>query len=586
VNDLEPYICLAENCSQPDEIYPHSDAWISHLHQHTQHWRCSSHQELGLFSIRQDYIQHMRDAHMLNLPDTKVRALAKRNARGTVELFQSCPLCGSDEDGDGRRLLEHITGHLRSLALFSLPSSQNEVLEEFEGQGCSTSDSNCLTGDKLEDLDDEIPASSMDVGILENTKPESKNFLGGLHHDCYIDYKDVLDSSLKIDASRSRSATEGLEKDPILQSMLQRQKADLMISGQNRGSDLENFLRVVPKIYWSNPDGTLGPTVEADYVSLDYTFMDELLHLSEISATFLVHLVTEHGERISAAAKTMQGIHITKSKFADECNRLRTLRHTHIQAVLGSYSISRPGKDPDYGIVLFPANTRDLQQFLKGISAHNKHQSLTWSPHHDAHKLLPYFACLANAVLFLHQRRHPISHGNIKPGSIIVDESDNVILAEFGIIKPRTAISYGGSEGTITYSQDDIWHTLKEDSLQAEGQMFTWDVVSLGFVFLEMATVLFGKTLEEMRAPLRGRSKSGIIQVNYTERIGEIKEWLDVLSHTAVSTPWRVSGQLLHLNRAEKVLRAIEEMVSPQQYPHDSLEHVCKAFEGFSAHCP
>ncbi|KAK0763552.1 hypothetical protein N5P37_002929, partial [Trichoderma harzianum] len=126
-NDLDPYVCLFQECNQPDGLYKHSEDWLSHMRQHSQCWRCSSHRELGSFSTREKYMQHMRYAHDPKLSESKLHALAKRNARGMPKLFSSCPLCGKDESGIGARLIDHIAGHLRSLAIESLPSYKEDI---------------------------------------------------------------------------------------------------------------------------------------------------------------------------------------------------------------------------------------------------------------------------------------------------------------------------------------------------------------------------------------------------------------------------------------------------------------------------
>ncbi|KAL5088982.1 hypothetical protein Trisim1_012462 [Trichoderma cf. simile WF8] len=139
-NDLDPYVCLFEECDQPDELYQHREDWISHMHQHNRYWRCSFHGELGLFSTGEEYMQHIRDIHDPELSDSKLRALAKRNARGMPKLFTSCPLCGKDQSVTGSRLMDHIAGHLRSLALKSLPDYKEDI-SELGDEGGSSSNS-------------------------------------------------------------------------------------------------------------------------------------------------------------------------------------------------------------------------------------------------------------------------------------------------------------------------------------------------------------------------------------------------------------------------------------------------------------
>jgi hypothetical protein len=146
-NDLDPYVCLFENCDEADKLYKHSEQWLSHMHQHSQRWRCSSHRELDPFPTQEEYMQHMREAHYFNLGEKKLLILANRNARKTTKLFTSCPLCGESETEEHGRLENHITGHLRSLALKSLPPYQDDMDADF-GSGRGSCDGSQLRSEK------------------------------------------------------------------------------------------------------------------------------------------------------------------------------------------------------------------------------------------------------------------------------------------------------------------------------------------------------------------------------------------------------------------------------------------------------
>lgn len=152
--DLDPYVCLFQECNQPDGLYKHIEDWLSHMRQHSQCWRCSSHRELGSFTTREKYIQHMRYAHDPKLGESKLHALAKRNARGMPKLFSSCPLCGKDESGIGVRLTDHIAGHLRSLAIKSLPSYKEDI-GDVESEDDSSESLHFQGEDTFDLLDDE-----------------------------------------------------------------------------------------------------------------------------------------------------------------------------------------------------------------------------------------------------------------------------------------------------------------------------------------------------------------------------------------------------------------------------------------------
>lgn len=88
--------------------------------------------------------------------------MTERNARMMGPLFQSCPLCGVTKDHltVTGRLEDHVLGHLRDLALSSLPYIQEEDQK--------TNSTNSLNSD-----DSAKPADRSTVSDLLDEEPES-----------------------------------------------------------------------------------------------------------------------------------------------------------------------------------------------------------------------------------------------------------------------------------------------------------------------------------------------------------------------------------------------------------------------------
>ncbi|CEJ85938.1 Putative Phd-finger domain-containing protein [[Torrubiella] hemipterigena] len=173
-NDLDPYICLFEDCPHPDTLYSHSEEWRDHLQEHAKVWRCLSHPELGAFSTGDEFIQHIRAVHNSNLSDAQLRILANRNGRKKQNLFSSCPLCGQDANEIDGDLEHHITGHLRSLALKSLPTYQ-EAIEDMEIDENSHTVSQPLSRSTLRDAEfsneSSYNAAKSDI-VMEGTQDD------------------------------------------------------------------------------------------------------------------------------------------------------------------------------------------------------------------------------------------------------------------------------------------------------------------------------------------------------------------------------------------------------------------------------
>ncbi|KAJ4172036.1 hypothetical protein NW754_007634 [Fusarium falciforme] len=246
-NDLDPYVCLFEDCDQPDVLYTHSDEWLGHLHQHGKVWRCSSHREMGPFSTLEDYMKHMREVHDTKLSDRQLRVVANRNSRKTTKLFPSCPLCGREESEVDGRLEDHLAGHLRSLALKSLPSYQDEIPDDAGDENNSIDGSQPRSRSTLREMEEEKEEMLREGAgnFWDHWTPQlaqgiSVNFLGEFYFELDLEDSEAQVASLFFDTMVFKEPSENLDDDPILQSMLQQQLARIEVidAGTDDSSDL------------------------------------------------------------------------------------------------------------------------------------------------------------------------------------------------------------------------------------------------------------------------------------------------------------------------------------------------------------
>ncbi|EEU35605.1 uncharacterized protein NECHADRAFT_86789 [Fusarium vanettenii 77-13-4] len=228
-NDLDPYVCLFEDCDQPDVLYTHSDEWLGHLHQHGKVWRCPSHREMGPFSTLEEYTRHMREVHDTKLSDRQLRVVANRNSRKATKLFQSCPLCGREESEVEGRLEDHLAGHLRSLALKSLPSYQDEIPDDVEDGNNSIDGSRPRSRSTIREMEEEKEILQDGAGSFwDHWTPQlaqdvSVNFLGDVYLELDLEDMDVRVASLFFDTMVFKESSQNLDDDPILQSLLRQQ---------------------------------------------------------------------------------------------------------------------------------------------------------------------------------------------------------------------------------------------------------------------------------------------------------------------------------------------------------------------------
>ncbi|KAI4859353.1 hypothetical protein F4820DRAFT_453963 [Hypoxylon rubiginosum] len=202
-DDLDAYVCMFKDCNSPHELYGHSSSWLKHMREHAMRWRCTSksHGEVVCES-RSDYLSHIKVAHQGKFSDAQLGILADKNCRVMGPLFKSCPLCGKEEvDGI---MEDHIVGHLRFLALKSLPTFyDDESGEEDAGSenGSSFASKPRSRSTIRNDPERHTPSTFEDIGDVEEilktftrTRTETDNKHanpGGYHSHIKLPYPTI-----------------------------------------------------------------------------------------------------------------------------------------------------------------------------------------------------------------------------------------------------------------------------------------------------------------------------------------------------------------------------------------------------------
>ncbi|KAF4626071.1 hypothetical protein G7Y89_g12090 [Cudoniella acicularis] len=222
-DDLDAYVCLFEECDTPEELYNHSDEWLKHMRVHALRWRCNSKShDVRVFVTRDDYMDHISKVHKGAFTEAQLRVLAERNSRTIGPLFESCPLCGAEEV---KGLMEdHIVGHLRSIALKSLPAYQDGGSESSRSEGGSlgTSGPPSRTTIKMDPerylkptFDDEVSSALKPSMDPSTDSVEESLFVGVLKSDQRrFEWGFVTDA---------HGSSQSIENDSIIQSLLKHQ---------------------------------------------------------------------------------------------------------------------------------------------------------------------------------------------------------------------------------------------------------------------------------------------------------------------------------------------------------------------------
>lgn len=130
MDDLDVYICLIEDCEHPNVLYHNRKEWLKHMLGHGQalRWECRSKTHKFKTSSKDDFIEHMKKAHEIKCSDAELNQRADKLAKWADLdwMFTSCPLCRTGEFR-GKQMTRHIIGHLRRLALVSLPGYRDRA---------------------------------------------------------------------------------------------------------------------------------------------------------------------------------------------------------------------------------------------------------------------------------------------------------------------------------------------------------------------------------------------------------------------------------------------------------------------------
>ena len=192
-------------------------------------------------------------------------------------------------------------------------------------------------------------------------------------------------------------------------------------------------------------------------------------------------------------------------QFVAEIEILKRLKHCHVVEFMGSYT------DPGYmGLIMSPVAEMDLSTYLvrAGRAKHGE--------------LRTFFGCLARALEFLHEQK--VRHKDIKPGNILV-HGGNVLFTDFGL-----SFDFTDADRSTTVSMvNGISPRYCAPEVAAlEPRNTASDIWSLGVVFLEMITVLKGKTIEFMYEFFKTHgSRQGFVRTNgaaLLELIAVLKE--------------------------------------------------------------
>ena len=270
---------------------------------------------------------------------------------------------------------------------------------------------------------------------------------------------------------------------------------------------------------------------------------------------------------------------------AKEVDNMRGLRHPHIAALLGTFTYQAR-----VNILIFPAARCDLQYFMNQMSedpgdldttdtsqqlhsldaisersstrkgGHRSSWPVTLSAESRSEILRGYFVCLSQALRYLHEQ--DVRHKDIKPANILIDQSNSVILTDFGISRrfPKNSSHVTDDEANFTwkYASPEMMEDMRMGRDDAS------DVFSLGCVFLEMATLLLKGTLKGLSDHCSTTVNESAKDEAYHRNLQKVYVWINDLRISRGFQPI-----LEH--------RVPENLLENQEFPPSSDNHLIVA---------
>lgn len=286
------------------------------------------------------------------------------------------------------------------------------------------------------------------------------------------------------------------------------------------------------EINWS------GKGQHVEFSSTEEVPLQVLSHLgSSISAT----VDKVRCMRIALARKMMRCTRNWKVVDAlREVEHLHRLRHFHTVQLVGSYLQGRT-----FSILLYPAADCHLGTFLEETG------DMITPGNYELQRrifLASTLSCLTSAVAFIHS--NTTRHMDIKPANILIRKVEDsysehhwrVYLADFGLSRSFAAQDHSQTDGptarTPKYCAPEVY------DWKSHGR--SADVFSLGCVFLEILSVLYGNSPCDFADFRRGENGC---DESFRGNLNRVSEWIDMIINSPIGPQETLSQPLVWGNK-------------------------------------
>ncbi|KAH6669245.1 kinase-like domain-containing protein [Halenospora varia] len=243
--------------------------------------------------------------------------------------------------------------------------------------------------------------------------------------------------------------------------------------------------------------------------------------------------------------------------FLAELRVLKRISHNHCVKMIGSYT------DHKYlALIMSPVADCNLVSYMEDAANSVDKQSL----------LRTFFGCLCNGLQYLHQSK--IRHRDVKPANILV-KGANVLWADFGISLDWADMS---RSTTTADSAKSLLYCAPEVANFEPRNSFS-DIWSLGCVFLEMTTILKGKTITQMRQSFKGYPENYRFYTN----ISSVNLWIEnlyILGSSQDNCPLKWIKSMLNINQRHRPTAQILSSIITNQTADSDISFNPRMFCG------
>ncbi|KAK2735317.1 protein kinase domain-containing protein [Colletotrichum kahawae] len=261
---------------------------------------------------------------------------------------------------------------------------------------------------------------------------------------------------------------------------------------------------------------------------------------------------------------------LSRGEFIEIINSIRGVQNDHLVSYYASYT------QHGAAYALFtPATDSNLKSFLGNTPSNFKN-----FPKKERRRMvMNWILCLADTLAYLHSRR--LSHGNIKPSTILFTNQLHIFYSDFTRLNPAILAGYSdknsfdresydyaapeqwfrpsggptspmGRKATLAMSTSPETHTNfsipRSDNPSSPNAMLSMpnpqlspqaaDIFSLGCVILDLMSFLVKKTTKSFAAHRAAKHKSpgrggAVLDSSFHKNLGQVESWMSTLAKEA-----------------------------------------------------